>query len=222
MHVLATWLLVTALSIPTTTLVLRDGHRIDVDGTVRIENGHATFRAGGALFTIPESEVDIDATKAAAIPAITVRGDEPKRLKVSEEERRRLLHDLEARHDGRPAPTEQTTVPAVQTKSRAEKAAESSEEWTWRGRARNYEEGVRQAQENLDLLRSQAEELRAKIRNFITIGYETDRFSYESTRLASVLEQIPYAEQDVQRAQRLYDQFRDDARRQGILPGWLR
>ena len=183
----------------------------------------ATFRAGGALFTIPESEVDLDATKAAAIPAITVRGDEPKqRLKVTEEERRRLLRDLEGKHDGRAASPEQTTLPAVQTKSRQEKAAESSDEWNWRGRARNYEENVRQAQENLDLLRSQAEELRAKIRNFITIGYTTERFSYESTRLASVLEQIPYAEQDVQRAQRLYDQFRDDARRQGILPGWLR
>jgi hypothetical protein len=26
----------------------------------------------------------------------------------------------------------------------------------------------------------------------------------------------------VQRAQRLYDRFRDDARRQGVSPGWLR
>ena len=67
MHAIATLLLVTALSIPTSTLVLRDGHRIDVDDSVRIEKGRAIFRANGALFTIPESEVDIEATKAAVI-----------------------------------------------------------------------------------------------------------------------------------------------------------
>ena len=37
------------------------------------------------------------------------------------------------------------------------------------------------------------------------------------------LEEIfPAADVDVQRAQRAYDQFREDARRQGVLPGWLR
>ena len=154
---------------------------------------------------------------------MTVRGDEPKqKLKVSEEERKRLLRDLEGKHDGTAAPANRPRFRRSRRRRAQEKAAESSDEWSWRDRARNYEEGVRQAQENLDLLRNQAEELRSKIRNFISIGYETDRFSYESTRLASVLEQIPYAEQDLQRAQRAYDQFRDDARRQGILPGWLR
>jgi hypothetical protein len=222
MNPLAIYLLAAALSIPTTTLVLRDGHRIDVDGAVRVENGRVTFRAGGALFMIPENEVDIDATKAASTSTVAVHGDEPKRLKVTEEERRKLLRELEGKHDGTPATPEQTEFPAVQSKSRAEKAAETSDEWSWRNKARGYEETLRQAQENLELLRSQAEELRRQIRNFVNIGYETNQFSYQTTRLAAVTEQIPYAEQDVTRAQRAYEQFRDDARRQGVLPGWLR
>lgn len=226
MHGLAIYLLTAALSIPTTTLVLRDGHRLDVDGSVSIENGRATFRAGGALFAIPANEVDVDATKAAAIPPVVVHAnasDESKpKLKVSEEERRRLLRDLEGNHGGTPAPAEQKVLPPVDKKSRAEKAAESSDEWSWRRQARAYEESVRQAQENVDLLRAQADQLRSEIRNFIAIGYRNEQYSYQSTRLASVLEQIPYAEQDVQRAQRALDQFRDDARKQGVLPGWLR
>jgi len=224
MHALAIYLLTAALTIPTTTLVLRDGHRLDVDGTVRIENGRATFRAAGALFAIPESEVDVDATKATSTPTVVVRaGEEPKqKLKVSEDERRRLLRELEENHGGTPASPDQKALPPVQLKSPAEQAAETSDEWSWRRQARAYEESVRQAQENVDLLRSQAEELRRQIRNFVAIGYTTNQFSYQTTRLEAVMDQIPYAEQDVQRAQRALDQFRDDARRQGVLPGWLR
>jgi len=36
------------------------------------------------------------------------------------------------------------------------------------------------------------------------------------------LDQIPAAELEVTRAERANAQFRDDARKQGILPGWLR
>ena len=36
------------------------------------------------------------------------------------------------------------------------------------------------------------------------------------------LEAIPSAQLEVQRAEREYDQFRDEARRRGVIPGWLR
>ena len=39
MHALAALLLITALTIPTPMLVLRNGTRIDVDGSVRQEDG---------------------------------------------------------------------------------------------------------------------------------------------------------------------------------------
>ena len=40
--------------------------------------------------------------------------------------------------------------------------------------------------------------------------------------LVQTQEQIPRAELELHRAQREHDQFRDDARRQGVTPGWLR
>lgn len=219
---LAAWLLTAALSIPTTTLVLRDGHRIGVDGNVRQENGRVTFRVNGALFSIPESEVDLDATRAAINEPIVVKaGDEPKaKLRVSDEERKRLLSELEGNHLGKPAPPR--AEEPLKTKSDAEKKAESAEEWRWRNDARAHEEAIRQAQENLDLLRNQADDLRSRIRYLISEGHRATELSYDTTRLAQIEAQIPYAEQDLARAQRAWDQFRDDARRQGILPGWLR
>ena len=46
--------------------------------------------------------------------------------------------------------------------------------------------------------------------------------SIGATQLAYAEDSIPNAALSVQRAQRAYDQFRDDARRQGVMPGWLR
>ena len=67
-----------------------------------------------------------------------------------------------------------------------------------------------------------AAELRAQISGFLSLGYKPNQFSYQTTQLAYMQEQIPGAELQIQRAQRLYEQFRDDARRQGVIPGWLR
>ena len=87
---------------------------------------------------------------------------------------------------------------------------------------RAYEEGVRRAQENLQLLLDRAEQLENEIRGFLSLGYTPRQFTYQTTILASVREQIPHAELQVQRAQRALEQFREDARRQGVMPGWLR
>src|SRR5690348_2238247 len=99
MHPLAHFLLITALTIPTNTLVLRSGHRIDVDGAVTVDAGRVTFRAGGSLYTVPENEVDFDLTRAAA-GSMTVAAERPGKLKVSAEEKARLLKELEENHAG--------------------------------------------------------------------------------------------------------------------------
>ena len=65
-------------------------------------------------------------------------------------------------------------------------------------------------------------ELQNKIQGFISLGYKPSQFTYDSTQLQNTLEQIPYARLEVTQAIRAYDQFREDARREGILPGWLR
>jgi hypothetical protein len=211
-------LLATALTIPTPALLLRDGNRIDVDGNVRVEEGRVIFRSGGALYSIPEAEVDLTATRAAAAVPV-VKAETTQRLKVSEAERNRLLRELEENHAGTPTTAELPPLPPYVPER---EQLGSPEEWSWRRDAQAYEESIRRAREDLDLLRSKAEQLRAHISGLISLGYKTRQFTYDSTQLQYTLEQIPRAELELQRAERAYAQFRENARRQGILPGWLR
>ena len=220
MQPLANILLITALSIPTSALVLRDGVRIDVDGAIHVENGRATFRVGGTLYSVPAEEVDLEATRIVGAEAQPAKIPERSRLRVSESQRDRLLRDLEQNHDGKAAPAEALRIPPGPTAG--ERAQTSEDEWSWRRQARGYEEGIRRAQENLDLLLQRAAELRAQISGLLSLGFKPNQFSYQTTVLAYTEEQIPGADLQVQRAQRAFEQFRDDARRQGVMPGWLR
>jgi hypothetical protein len=212
-------LLITALSIPT-QLILRDGARIDVDGTVKVENGQVMFRVGGTLYSVPADEVDLVATRAISTPINPARSAERMRLRVTEAERTRLLRELGENHEGKPAPAEALRIPLGPTPEQREKATD--DEWTWRRQAQSYEEGIRRAQENVDLLQDRADQLKAHIANLLSLGYKPNQFSYETTQLAYTLEAIPSAQLEVQRAERAYDQFRDEARRRGVMPGWLR
>jgi hypothetical protein len=213
-------LLLTALSVPASVLVLRDGVRFNVDGAIHVENGRATFRVGGTLYSVPADDVDLEATRAVGVEVRPAKMPERNRLRVNESQRDRLLRDLEQNHEGKPAPAEALRIPAGPTA--AERAQSSEDEWAWRGRARGYEEGIRRAQEDLNLLMQRAAQLQAQISGFLSLGFKPNQFSYQTTQLAYVQEQIPSADLQVQRAQRLYEQFRDDARRQGVIPGWLR
>src|SRR5207245_3011757 len=142
------------------------------------------------------------------------------RLKVSPDEARRLLKELEQNHSGTPTSPRQLYIPPGPTTE--ERAQSTEDEWAWRRQARSYEEGVRRAQENLDLLYDKAGALKAHIAGLLALGYKPSQFSYDTTQLAYTIEQIPSAQLEVQRAQRAYNQFRDDARRLGVAPGWSR
>src|SRR5436190_24117761 len=102
MNALLHLLLLTALSIPTPALVFRGGRRVDVDGSVRVEEGRVIFRSGGALYSVPEAEVDLVATRAAETIS-AVKAETPMRLKVGEAERIRLLKEIEQNHSGTPS-----------------------------------------------------------------------------------------------------------------------
>lgn len=219
MNALLHLLLITALSIPTTTLVLRSGARIDVDGAVRQENGWILFRAGGALYSVRADEVDLDGTRVAG-SEITVSPERPVKLKGTPEERQRILRELEQNHGGRPATPRALDVPPAPTP--VERRETTQEEWSWKRQARAHEEDIRRAIEQRELLVSKAEQLRSHIVGLLSLGYKPSQFSYDTTMLAYTMEQIPQANLEVERAQRAYAQFRDDARRQGVTPGWLR
>jgi hypothetical protein len=204
-------------------LVLRTGERIEVQGPVRQENAQVIFRAaGGVLYSIPLSEVDREATLAAN-ERLDDPPENPKRIKVSPEERERLLRELERNHSGTPAPREQLSLEGLPApRSRTEKAAEEKEEWEWRRAARSNEEAVRRAKENQQMLVERAERLRGEIRGLLSLGFKPKDFTYQTSLLQYTLEQIPHAELEVKRAERALEQFREEARRQGIMPGWLR
>jgi hypothetical protein len=210
-------LLLTALTIQTPTLILRDGARIDVDGSVRVDQGKVIFRSAGSLYSIPEADVDLVATRAVAAAPV-VKADATMRLKVSEEERNRLLRELEQNHSGTPSTVTLPPLPPAQRES----PQTSVDEWQWRRDAQMYEEQIRRAREELDLLTTKAEQLRAHIAGLLSLGYKPNQFTYDSTQLQYALDQIPRAELEVARAERAYAQFKENARRLDILPGWLR
>ena len=220
MHALAILLFATVTSLPqpiqTTTLILRDGTRFDVQGPIREERGRIIFRSG-TLYSIPVAEVDMEATRAAVTETVLVTPDQDRKLKVSAAERDRLLRELEQNHSGGP-------VQALNLEKVVEPrdAPDKGDEWSWRSAARAHEEAIRRAKENVALLRDRAELLKHEIEQFVALGYRSHQFTYQSSELQITLDQIPAAELEVTRAERANAQFRDDARKQGIMPGWLR
>ena len=211
----------------TTTLVLRSGDRIPVDGKPVEKDGVVTFRSGGLLYSMPATEVERIETEEEAAKAAPEQKAEPKkepirRRAVSEEERKRLLAELEKNHTGTAKPPDQA-APRLDPPPTKEEAKElKREEASWRREAREHEETIRRARENLELLENRAIDLQNKIQSFISLGYKPSQFTYDTTQLQYTLDQIPYARLAVTQAIRAYDQFREDARREGILPGWLR
>lgn len=201
------------LTLTTSTLVLRSGDRIAVEGTPRHADGVYTFRSGGLLYSLPASEVlRLEETQPAPAEKPT------RKLRLSEEERKRLLAELEKNNAGTPPPPPPRFVPEAEPKS-IEPAGEESQ---WRARARGHEETIRRAQEDLQLLESRIEELRSQIHSFVSLGYQPRQFTYQTTQLAHAMEQVPYAKLEITRAERAWAEFKEDARKAGVMPGWLR
>jgi hypothetical protein len=211
----------------TSTLVLRSGDRITVEGAVREENGVITFRSDGVLFSLPASEVErVELNETEAEEPKPEETDDRRaarrKLKVSEEERKRLLEALSKNRGGVAPQAQPELEKPIARKSERERRREKEEESMWRRRARSHEEAVRRAIEDLELLENRIYELETKIASLSSLGYRPDQFSYDTAQLVRTRERIPAARLEVERAQRAYDQFREDARREGALPGWLR
>ncbi len=220
MHALAILLFATATSFPqpilTTTLILRNGTHFDIDGPIREERGRIIFRSG-TLYSIPVGEVDMDATRAAITATVITSIGPDKKLKVSASERDRLLRELEQNHSGTPA-----AALSLEKVVEPHDTADKGDEWSWRNGARAHEEAIRRAKENMALLRDRAELLKRQIEQFVALGYRSHQFTYQSSELQLTLDQIPAAELEITRAERANMEFREDARKQGIMPGWLR
>ncbi|HEX2832058.1 MAG TPA: hypothetical protein VHW00_03535 [Thermoanaerobaculia bacterium] len=215
----------------TSTLVLRSGDRIDVDGPIQEKNGVITFKSEGRLYSMPLEEIDVEASnkaddaiaaEEAEAKAIAEEEERMRKLRVSPEERKRLFEELAKNHNGTPAPKQRLLEEPVPSKSAEQVAGEKRDEWSWRREARSYEDAVTRAKEELALLEARIEELQSQISGFLSQGFKPSQFTYQTTQLERTKAQIPRAQLELQRAQRELDRFREDARKQGIMPGWLR
>ena len=210
----------------TSTLVLHSGERIAVEGKPVEKDGVMSFRSNGVLYSLPASEV---ARVEQDEPKVVVEAEKkkneaapPRRRALTNEERRRLLEELEKNHVGTAAPPDQKP-PALPPPPTPDEVKElRREEADWRREARAHEEAIRRANEELQLIEDRIAELQSKIHSLVSQGYKPHQFTYDTTQLQHALERIPYAKLEVTRAIRANDQFREDARREGILPGWLR
>lgn len=241
----ATILSVSALTGSLHTLVLQTGQRLAIEPDVRIEEGLVVFRVeGGQLHSIPLSEIDLPKTEKAnegpprdEKPAGPRRTSDQARLDlekmmadrslssrqivVSEEEKRRLLEEAsKSRGVPSPLPPLMSEPSAIEPEPPSE--AEQKGEWYWRERSRTYHDRVTRAKENLQLLIDKEQRLQDEILGLLSLGYDPNQFNLQVLQLANARDGIPRAKLNLERAERELARFMDDARRQGILPGWLR
>lgn len=209
----------------TTTLVLHSGDRIPVEGQPVEKDGVVMFRTSGVLYSLPASEVHRIESEPPADSSVKVTAEKketPRRKPVSEEERNRLLAELERNHGGTPPPPGQAPPRLDPPPTREEVKETKREESQWRREARFHEEAVRRAQEDLFLLEARIEDFRNKIQTLTSLGYKPHQFTYDTTQLQQAIDQLPSARLEITRAIRANEQFREDARREGVMPGWLR
>lgn len=206
--------LLLVLTLTSSVLVLQSGDRIAVEGDLTERDGVYTFRNGGALYSVRTSEVLRIETTVSDVEEKPV-----KKLRLSEEERKRLIEELEKNHGGTPPPPQRLLdQPSPAPPPQPTGPGESE----WRSRARMHEEDLRRAHEDLELLERRIEGLRDEILGLLNLGYRPRQFTWQTTQLARAEEQLPYARLEVRRAERALAQFKEDARRAGVLPGWLR
>lgn len=219
-------LAVSLLSQPVDRLILRTGEQIPIRGDITVSGGVVLFESeGGTLYSIPTHEIDFEATdQLARLEQSGSLAPPPRSLRVSEEEKQRLLREISENHRGVPTPSQDwESAKPEPARTRAEDTPkQSQDEWHWKNLARQHEESLRAADEELTLLVKTESDLERQVLGFLSLGYQPNQFSYQVLRLQTTRDSMDRARLEVERARRRLDQFRDDARRQGILPGWLR
>ena len=217
-------------------LLLHDGTRIETSGPVDRQGSRLTFRSrDGILYSIPASEVDREISREQSGPPsnatmVVMSGETAgatERPGLTDlagrklNDKGKLLHQIEQNHSGTRAPRVANREPLPPVEATAT-SLRNPDEWAWRREARSHQEAVRRATEDVAMLEAQEKKLEDQILSFTSLGYRARQFTYQTSELVRVREQLEPARLEIARAQRALDQFMDDARRQDILPGWLR
>lgn len=222
--------LASLLTLNPETIVLRSGARMDLQGAMVLRDGQAIFTSPNKrLYSISIDEIDPDATeklaaeRKAAVEERPSQVSAPRRFRVSGAERERLLRQIEANHEGKPGPPlDLQRLKDLTAESNSVTVSERGDERYWRDRARSFSEAVTRSREDLQLLLDRQQQLEDQILGFLSRGYNARQFSYQAEQLQLTRDSLAAARLAVTRANRENDRFRDDARREGILPGWLR
>lgn len=221
------------LTSPVEEIVLRSGQVIPVEELVRVERGRLLFvNSRGTLYSLSLSDVDVEKTDAR-LPANRRTSEEEvrekpaeddtavRKLPVSDEEKKRILAEMEGRsHTGSPANA--SAIPPDTTPDMEMPVEGENDEWKWREASRRYRDAVERAKEQLEGARQRERELNDLLLFFAGGTGDATHYSYLVVQLADLRSLIPQLQAEVRRAEDAWFQFREDARRQGVLPGWLR
>jgi hypothetical protein len=85
-----------------------------------------------------------------------------------------------------------------------------------------HREAVIRPEEELKLIATRAERLESHILGLLSVGHHPEEFGLQVFQLELARSQIEPAKLEVERARRALQRFHETARREGILPGWLR
>lgn len=223
--------MIATLLLASTLFLLEGGSRIEGEVVGR-EGGRLLVRStNGLVYSIDEASIVSETSREAptasrsAAPAIS---KEPRsllssrKIKVSEHEKRRLLTELSKNHRGRSAPPQSWEKRQPETVETSLEVTERNDESWWREQSRRKEEAVRRAREQLELYSNREREIEDGVRMMLLSGVHPDSLGYQMMQLSDMRTMREQAKLEIDRAKRDLATFRDDARKEGILPGWLR
>lgn len=207
-------------------LVFTSGTEIAVCGNPDLSTETVIFSsADGRLYSVARGEIaglkdSNDQSRSMSVP----KDEEASRsFSVTTAEKQRLLESLE-KSRGTPVPR-QKEPPAPASDLRPDREIEvsgGSDERLWRERARAADERLLRAREELDLLRRRERKLEDELLGLRALGFRDNQFSYQIFQLQLTRDSMDRALLEIQRAERARFQLMEDARKEGILPGWLR
>jgi hypothetical protein len=209
-------------------LVLRSGERIEVLGELKKDGDRVVFKArSGTLYSLPASDIDEKATlaAAAATPRKDARAPLPKRLKGDAATKKRLLSEL-SKSRGTPSPAAPAPAVSASKPSAVDEAAKeealAAEEETWRRNARALDNQVADAEQRIRDLTERERALNDGILSMLAMGHPQEHLGLQVRELQDTQSYLEQAKRELERVTRERAAFQDDARRRGILPGWLR
>lgn len=213
-----------------TILLLDGGTRIEGE-IVERANGRVVVRtSAGLLYSVPESSIRSESESAhsteekgkAAVRVAPARRLPESKIRVSDEEKNRLLTELSKNHSGKTAPKQSWEIPKPQPAEAEIEVTERSDESYWREESRKRDEAVRRATEQYELLTRREREIEDTVRMMLASGVNPDHMGYQVMALTDTRTMREQARLAIESAKRHRDALHEDARREGILPGWLR